>query len=89
MRLGNETETTWTFDRERFRLTRLVTARSGRTYLDIAYTYDPVGNVTGFVDRVQDAGSTAALIHGASVSSAQEFRYDAWYRLVSAIGRVH
>ncbi|MBN1959548.1 MAG: VCBS repeat-containing protein [Deltaproteobacteria bacterium] len=92
LRYGNDIETRYLYDPETFRLQRLTTNRaigSPRDYLDIEYTYDPVGNISRWVDHVQDPGATHPLIEGLTVSSACEFTYDPFYQLKSASGRVH
>ncbi|MEO1271707.1 MAG: hypothetical protein AAFX99_26750, partial [Myxococcota bacterium] len=92
LELGNGVRTSYTYDAATFRLQRLRTQRVGgdrRAYLDIAYTYDPVGNITHWVDRVQDPGAPAPLIAGITVSSACTFTYDPFYQLKEATGRVH
>ena len=93
-RLGNGVVLRHDFDDRSLRLSRLRVERPGeastRRYMDVAYTYDPVGNITRWVDRRQEptAGATA-LVQGASITSAREFTYDAHYQLVRATGRVH
>ena len=89
---GNAVETVYEYDRETFRLTRLLTratGSAGRLYQDIAYAYDPVGNITRYVDTVQDPGASVPLVQGLTVSPACDFAYDAFYRLTRASGRVH
>ncbi|MEX2345248.1 MAG: SpvB/TcaC N-terminal domain-containing protein [Balneolaceae bacterium] len=91
--LGNGVEIDYSYDSETFRLNRMrARRRSGtaRTYQDIRYTYDPVGNMVHFVDEAQQPASPApAVVEGLNVSSHSEFRYDALYQLIEAMGRVH
>ena len=92
MRLGNGVETSYEYDSSTFRLERLYTRRAvgaPRDYLDAKYTYDPAGNITRWIDRVQDPGAAAPLITGLTTSPACEFTYDAFYQLKRATGRVH
>lgn len=89
---GNGVETSYEYDASTFRLERLYTRRvtgTARDYLDVEYTYDPVGNVTHWIDRVQDPGASTPLLTGLTVSSACEFTYDPFYQLKEATGRVH
>ena len=92
LRFGNGVETSYEYDPNIFRLERLYTRRAvdaPRDYLDIEYTYDPVGNITRWIDRVQDPGAATPLIQGLTTSSACEFTYDAFSQLKAATGRVH
>lgn len=86
---GNGVQAQWDFDPKSFRLASLSASSASRSYLDIRYTWDPVGNLVHLVDQNQDPGVSDALLQGASVSAAQSFTYDAFYRLRSATGRVH
>jgi hypothetical protein len=89
---GNGIETIYEYDVDTFRLERLHTLRAtgaAQDYLDVEYTYDPVGNIMHWIDRVQDPGASTPIIQGLTVSSACEFTYDAFYQLASATGRVH
>jgi RHS repeat-associated protein len=90
--LGNGTVTSYDYDRETFRLVHLVTARPAaafaadqRTVQDLAYTHDPVGNVT----RIRDAADTQNVIffQNRRVEPTADYTYDPLYRLVSATGR--
>ncbi len=91
--LGNDIKTTYTYDTESFRMKRLLTRSTGgsvRTYQDINYTYDPVGNLVHLVDEAQQPASAApGVIEGLNTSSHSEFTYDALYQLKTASGRVH
>lgn len=91
--LGNEVEISYTYDAETFRMKRLraeKVAGAPRTYQDIHYTYDPVGNLIHLVDEVQQpAAPNPRLLEGLNVSAHSEYTYDALYQLVSASGRVH
>ncbi|MEM9458242.1 MAG: SpvB/TcaC N-terminal domain-containing protein [Myxococcota bacterium] len=85
---GASLATTYTYDPLSFRLTRIVTTRSGAnaaTLQDLRYTYDPVGNIT----VVRDYAQSAVYYDNAVVSAHQTFEYDSLNRLVQAIGREH
>lgn len=91
--LGNGVEIAYTYDAETFRMKRLRSRRTNtapRTYQDIHYTYDPVGNLVHLVDEAQQpAAASPRVLEGLSVSSHSEFEYDALYQLTAASGRVH
>lgn len=91
--LGNNVEIAYSYDNETFRLTRLRSGRTGgapRTYQDIRYTYDPMGNLVHLVDEAQQAAAVSPrVMEGLNVSAHSEFEYDALYQLISATGRVH
>ena len=87
---GNGAVTTYEYDPDTFRLTRLKTTRpdgSGGfdTLQDLAYAYDPVGNIT----RVTDAAQDDVYFQNTVVSVGGGYTYDALYRLTIATGREH
>jgi RHS repeat-associated protein len=92
--LGNGVTVTRTFDPQTFRVARLTTRRSTgrpaqRLLQDIAYTYDPVGNVVLCVDGAQTPANPGPFLQGLNVVPDCEYTYNALYRLVGATGRVH
>ncbi|HEU5321298.1 MAG TPA: RHS repeat-associated core domain-containing protein, partial [Methylomirabilota bacterium] len=95
-RLGNGVEVTRRFDPETFHTSRLTARRPPQslgetpvTLQDVAYTYDPVGNIVHAVDHAQDPGGPAGVIQGLAVSAETDYTYDAFYQLRAATGRVH
>ncbi|MEM6293988.1 MAG: SpvB/TcaC N-terminal domain-containing protein [Myxococcota bacterium] len=82
---GNGTETSYTYDAINQRLTRLQTTDATRTFQDLAYTYDAVGNIVEIADAAQDD----VYFNGAVVTATQRYEYDALYRLTHAEGREH
>ena len=52
---------------------------------DLAYTYDPVGNVT----QVQDKAQQTVFCYNQQVKAGGAYTYDALYRLTRATGRQH
>lgn len=52
---------------------------------DVAYTYDPVGNVTLRVDRTAET----VFCYNQQVEARGDYTYDPLYRLLSATGRQH
>lgn len=91
--LGNDVETAYTYHTETFRMKRLRSRKvSGatRTYQDILYTYDPVGNLVHLVDEAQQPSAASPhVLEGLNVSAHSEYEYDALYQLKSATGRAH
>jgi RHS repeat-associated protein len=86
---GSGVKTEYSFDRDTFRLTQLLTTRmdaDGSTRLqDLNYTYDPVGNIT----TIQDAAQQKVYFSGEVVSPSTQYTYDPLYRLITAAGREH
>src|SRR5262249_44626965 len=88
--LGNGPVPTYDSDRETFRLPRRVTTRPAafgadqRTVQDLAYPYDPVGNIP----RLRDTADTQNVIffQDRRVEPTADYTYDPLYRLVSATG---
>ncbi|HEY2714689.1 MAG TPA: SpvB/TcaC N-terminal domain-containing protein [Solirubrobacterales bacterium] len=86
-RYGNGVTVRSSYDPETWRLARVLTTRqgSGEALQDLAYTYDPVGNVT----RTGDAAKPATIFAGQLVTAGGDYDYDALYRLTRAGGREH
>jgi RHS repeat-associated protein len=85
LELGNGTVTTYSYDPVTFRLTNLRTQRTAapRGLQDLAYTYDPVGNITTLIDRAQ----ATVYQNNTRIEPKHAYVYDALYRLVEASGR--
>ncbi len=84
---GHNVTTSYTYDPDTFRMTRLHTVRQrdGRRLQDLSYVYDPVGNITAIRDNAQQMvffNNTVVEPHG-------DYTYDAVYRLTRAEGREH
>jgi len=83
--------TEYTYDRETFRLSRLLSMRpthseaDKRTLQDLSYTYDPVGNITEIRDKAQQM----VFFNNSLIEPSNTYVYDALYRLVLAEGREH
>lgn len=79
--------TTYDYDADTFRLTRLHTVRhrDNRNLQDLNYTYDPVGNITSIRDNAQQT----VFFNNAQVEPHNDYTYDALYRLARAEGREH
>jgi RHS repeat-associated protein len=84
---ANGAVTDFTYDPETFRVRRILTTRTGdgATLQDLAYVYDPAGNVT----RVHDQAQQTIYFNNQIVSPDNDFTYDAVYRLIGAGGREH
>ena len=91
--LGNGTVTSYTYDPQTFRLASVVTTRPAtfasdqRGVQDLAYYYDPVGNVT----QISDDADTQDVIffRNQRVDPTARYSYDPLYRLLTATGREH
>jgi RHS repeat-associated protein len=90
---GNGVTCGYFYDPQTFRLTQLTTTRPGsfaaaqQTVQDLAYYYDPVGNVTRIADSadIQDV----IFFRNQRVEPSASYSYDPLYRLISATGREH
>lgn len=91
---ANGVTTTYAYEPTTMRLTRLYSTRSGRdargkprqaVLQDIAYTYDPVGNIT----RTFDTTYQTVFYNNQKVDPLSNYTYDALYRLIRASGRQH
>lgn len=82
---GNNTKTAYTYEKETFRLQRILTTRNGGNAIlqDLNYIFDPVGNIT----QVADAAQNEIFYDGEQVKALNRYEYDALYRLISATGR--
>jgi RHS repeat-associated protein len=83
--------TDYTYDPETYRLVRLLSTRPKHpeadkcTLQDLAYHYDPVGNVTA----IRDAAQQTVNFDNSTVEPSNAYVYDALYRLIRAEGREH
>ncbi|MCA9549799.1 MAG: RHS repeat-associated core domain-containing protein, partial [Myxococcales bacterium] len=83
---GNGVETSYTYDTESRRLTRLRSRRGGGAVLqDLGYRYDAAGNIVALSDGAQQN----TYFDNAAVRPDRRFEYDARHRLVRAEGRCH
>lgn len=85
---GNDVITHYAYDPQTFRLAGLL--RHGiaddpatEALQDLAYSYDPVGNITQFTDSAQQR----KFFNNAVVKAENLFEYDALYQLIRATGR--
>ena len=87
---GNNVFTNYLYDPKTFRLTNLMTYNAGNNpatqgLQNLAYTYDPVGNVT----QLEDTAQQTFYFNNTVVKPAYLYEYDALYQLVQASGREH
>jgi RHS repeat-associated protein len=82
---GNGVATTYDHDPLTFRLTRLRTRRGHEHLQDLAYTYDPVGNIT----HIEDDAQQTIFFRNTRVEPSNDYIYDATYQLIEATGREH
>ena len=85
---GNEVFTRYFYDPSTFRLTNLLTYKSGtdpqtQSLQNLNYTYDPVGNIT----QIRDDAQQTHYFNNAVVKPENLYEYDAIYQLVRATGR--
>ncbi len=84
---GSNFTTRYEYDEETFRLIQLDTVRHRDevSLQDLRYTYDPVGNITGFRDHVHQT----VFFDNTEIEPHCDYIYDALYRLIRAEGREH
>ncbi|WP_372950606.1 SpvB/TcaC N-terminal domain-containing protein [Mariniphaga sp.] len=77
--------TTYTYDKETFRLIHLCTESNGKVVQDLYYTYDPVGNIT----EIEDKAIPTKFFNNFKIEPKGFYKYDAHYRLIEATGKEH
>jgi RHS repeat-associated protein len=84
---GSGARTENSYDPLTFRLTHIKTSRAtdGEILQDLAYTYDPIGNIS----FVADAAQQTVYFKNQAVEANGDYIYDATYRLIQATGREH
>jgi RHS repeat-associated protein len=85
---GNDVFSRYFYDPDTFRLTSLVTVASGEdsqteSLQNLAYSYDPVGNIT----QIRDDAQQTHFFNNAVVKPESSYEFDAIYQLVRATGR--
>ena len=80
---GNGVISTALYDEGNGRLLRLRAQSAERTFQDLSYTYDPVGNVMSIEDAVQSTGHFSQQ----RTDPVNRYRYDSLYQLIEATGR--
>jgi YD repeat-containing protein len=76
------TTTTYAYDPQTYRVTRLSTIRGfdGAALQGLHYHYDPAGNITD----IRDTAQQTVYFQNAVVEAANSYTYDAIYRLIEA-----
>jgi RHS repeat-associated protein len=82
---GNGLRTGYTYDPLTFRLTQVRTLRGAEHLQNLAYAYDPAGNIT----HIQDDAQQTLYFKNQVVTPSADYTYDALYRLLAAQGREH
>jgi RHS repeat-associated protein len=84
---GEGLQTTLSYDPRTLRLSSLNTVNKGdvRSYQNLDYAYDPVGNITA----IRDTAQQTFYFNNQVVSPSADYSYDAIYRLLTAAGREH
>lgn len=88
---GNGVACQYTYESTTLRLLELKAARpqaegqEGTILQQLAYTYDPVGNVT----RLRDYSEDTLITNGQIVKPVNDYTYNPLYRLTKAAGRQH
>ena len=82
---GSGVQTSISYDPLTFRMAHLVTLRGADRLQDLAYTYDPIGNLT----LIQDAAQQSIYFNNAAAAPEMDYTYDPLYRLTGASGREH
>jgi insecticidal toxin complex protein TccC len=80
---GNGAISTAFYDEGDGRLLRLLAQSTERTFQDLNYTYDPVGNVVS----VEDAAQSTDHFNQQRTDPVNLYRYDSLYQLIEATGR--
>ena len=91
---ANGVKTSYSYEDTTWRLIKLYSTRSNKdskgkerksVIQDIAYTYDPVGNIT----RLKDNTYQTVFYNNQRVEPVSDYTYDPLYRLIKANGRQH
>lgn len=87
IQFGNGIRKNYTYDPLTFRLKSLDAVRieDGKQLQDLAYTYDPVGNIS----QIVDASHERVFNDNQQVDPVHRYTYDALYQLKTATGRCH
>ena len=84
-RLGNGTETTYTYDRQRERLQEMNLAAAGAAVMTNKYRYDAVDNILGITNAIDSAKAGGKSQLGGAFSHT--YVYDELNRLITASGK--
>lgn len=89
VKYGNGLKTAFSYEASTLRLSRIFSQRglppSLKVVQDIAYTYDPVGNIT----CTRDSSIDVIFNNNQKVDPVSRYNYDSLYHLIQASGRQH
>ena len=86
-KLGNGTETTYTYDKQRERLQVMNLTADGQTVMENRYKYDAVDNILGITNAANPTSLTKLNKAKLGGRSSHTYEYDELNRLVHASGK--
>ena len=86
-KLGNGTETTYTYDKQRERLQVMNLTADGQTVMENRYQYDAVDNILGITNAANPTSLTKLNKAKLGGKSSHTYEYDELNRLVRASGK--
>ena len=86
-KLGNGTETTYTYDKQRERLQVMNLTADGQTVMENRYQYDAVDNILGITNAANPTSLTKLNKAKLGGRSSHTYEYDELNRLVHACGK--
>ena len=86
-KLGNGTETTYTYDKQRERLQVMNLTADGQTVMENRYQYDAVNNILGITNAANPTSLTKLNKAKLGGMSSHTYEYDELNRLVHANGK--
>ena len=86
-KLGNGTETTYTYDKQRERLQVMNLTADGQAVMENRYRYDAVDNILGITNAANPTSLTKLNRAKLGGRSAHSYQYDELNRLISAKGK--
>ena len=86
-KLGNGTETTYTYDKQRERLQVMNLTADGQTVMENRYQYDVVDNILGITNAANPTSLTKLNRAKLGGKSSHTYEYDELNRLVHASGK--
>ena len=86
-KLGNGTETTYTYDKQRERLQVMNLTADGQTVMENRYQYDAVNNILGITNAANPTSLTKLNKAKLGGRSSHTYEYDELNRLVHASGK--
>ena len=86
-KLGNVTETTYTYDKQRERLQAMNLTADGQTVMENRYQYDVVDNILGITNAANPTSLTKLNRAKLGGKSSHTYEYDELNRLVHASGK--